>query len=221
MKTLQFLQLIVIFSCNLSIAQDAKDTKGEPIEELSFKTEWKGERIKLPPGFAPEMKLKGIEEIRFAPGMFKPESGSFFSYVFVFAVPGDSKLTKEVIEEEMLAYYRGLAGSILKRKGKEVDVGEFGFRMDKAESVESTPTSVKSESIAQYIGKLDWVEPFTTLEPQILHFELQSWSDSRTGKNYLFVCTSPKAVDGKNGIWKELRKIRRNFEVKSVDGKKN
>ena len=61
MKTLQFLQLIVIFSCNLSIAQDAKDTKGEPIEELSFKTEWKGERIKLPPGFAPEMKLKGIE----------------------------------------------------------------------------------------------------------------------------------------------------------------
>ena len=34
---------------------------------------WKGETISLPPGFAPGMKLQGLEKIRFAPGMFKPE----------------------------------------------------------------------------------------------------------------------------------------------------
>ena len=34
------------------------------------------------------MKLTGVEEIRFAPGMFKPESETFFTYVFVFALSG-------------------------------------------------------------------------------------------------------------------------------------
>ena len=55
-------------------------------EKLVFKTKWGGERIELPPRFAPTLGLKGIEEIRFAPGMFKPESESFFSYVILFAV---------------------------------------------------------------------------------------------------------------------------------------
>ena len=35
---------------------------------------WFGERIALPPkGFAPDLGLKGIEEILFAPGMFKAD----------------------------------------------------------------------------------------------------------------------------------------------------
>ena len=59
-----------------------------PADELIFKTDWKGERIVLPPKFAPDMKLTGVEEIRFAPGMFKPESETFFTYVFVFALSG-------------------------------------------------------------------------------------------------------------------------------------
>lgn len=221
MKAHQLLPLIVILSCSPSVAQEAKDpAAASPTEELVFKTEWKGERIKLPPGFAPEMKLKGVEEIRFAPGMFKPESESFFSYIFVFAVPGDSALTKEVIQGELLTYYRGLAGSIFQRKGKEVDTGDFSFKLENEESVESAPESVNPELISQYAGKLDWMEPFTTLEPQVLHFELQSWFDSGSGKGYLLVCTSPNSIDGKDAVWKELRKIRRSFEVKAVDGKK-
>ena len=62
----------------------------EPGEKLVFDTEWKGERIELPPTFAPKMKMEGIEEIRFAPGMFKPGEEDFFSYVFVFAIPAQS-----------------------------------------------------------------------------------------------------------------------------------
>ena len=48
---------------------------------------WFGERIALPPkGFAPDLGLKGIEEILFAPGMFKADQPDFFTYVFLFAV---------------------------------------------------------------------------------------------------------------------------------------
>src|SRR6476660_2607127 len=52
--------------------------------KLSAPDGWGGETMELPPGFAPDMKLKGSEHIRFAPGMMKPASDTFFSYAFVF-----------------------------------------------------------------------------------------------------------------------------------------
>lgn len=201
-------------ACAVSHAQETKDGAAE---KLVFKTEWKGERIALPPSFAPEMELKGIEEIRFAPGMFDVKSDSFFSYAFVFSVSSDQKLTEDVIRKETLAYYRGLAKSVLKGKGVEVDVGKFRFELEKAKAVKEAPESLaKPETGTQYFGKLDWVEPFATAKAQTLHFEIQAWSDQRTGRNYLFVCTSPKPPAETDPVWKELRGIRRGFTVLGV-----
>ena len=39
---------------------------------------WRGEAIQLPPSFAPKMTWKGLEEVRFAPGMFDPKKDDFF-----------------------------------------------------------------------------------------------------------------------------------------------
>lgn len=207
MNTRRILSLLAVVLCGSPLcAQEAKNAK------FTLKTEWKGERITLPADFAPDMKLKGIEEIRFAPGMFEADSETFFSYVFAFAVSADQQLSKAVIEAEMLAYYRGLAGGLLKRKGKEVDVSKFTFKMEQSKAAVNAPTVVKAESVTQYVGKLDWIEPFATAKPQILHFELQAWSDAKTKSNYLFVCTSPKAIADESAIWKEMRKIRSAFE---------
>lgn len=63
---------------------------------------WFGERIALPPkGFAPDLGLKGIEEILFAPGMFKSDQPDFFTYVFLFAVEAKPVLTSEVLQKEL------------------------------------------------------------------------------------------------------------------------
>ncbi len=185
-----------------------EETKPVP-EKLSFKTEWKGEVIALPASFAPEMKLKGIEEIRFAPGMFESGSASFFTYVFVFSVSGEQKLTGEVIRDEMLAYYRGLAKSVLAGKDVEADTAKFAFEIKKAEAAKDAP-----EAFTRYSGKLGWIEPFVTAKPQVLHFELQAWSDPKTTRNYLFVCASPRIPSAADPTWKELRDIRRTFSVK-------
>ena len=194
--------------CALSHAQDAAT------EALVFKTEWKGERITLPPAFAPEMGLKGIEEIRFAPGMFDVKSDSFFTYAFVFSVSADQKLPEDVIRKEILAYYRGLARAVLKGKGVEVDAAKFAFELKKAEAVKDASESVaKPETVTQYSGKLDWVEPFATAKAQTLHFEIQAWSDPQTARNYLFVCTSPKPPGEPDPVWQKLREIRRGFTV--------
>ena len=73
---------------------------------------WKGETSSRPPGFAPGMKLQGLEKIRFAPGMFKPESESFFSYAFVFRLGPKQDLSLKTVESEILVYYRGLAKAV-------------------------------------------------------------------------------------------------------------
>ena len=191
----------------------AQETKDAATGKIVFKTDWKGERITLPPSFAPEMGLKGIEEIRFAPGMFDVKSDSFFSYAFVFSVSADQKLTEEVIWKETLTYYRGLAKAVLKGKGVEVDAAKFTLELEKAKVANDAPESVAKETVTQYAGKLDWVEPFATAKAQTLHFEIQTWGDPKTARNYLFVCTSPKAPGGTDPVWKELREIRRSFTV--------
>lgn len=210
---LTLLAIAILFSGVESLSH-AQETKPVAEEKLVFKTDWKGERITLPPSFAPEMELKGIEVIRFAPGMFDAKSDSFFSYAFVFSVSADQKLTQEVIQKETLTYYRGLSKNVLKGKGVEVDASKFTFTLEKAKAVKEAPESVaKPETVTQYSGKLDWVEPFATAKAQTLHFEIQAWGDSETGRNYLFVCTSPRSPGETDPVWKALRGIRRGFTV--------
>jgi hypothetical protein len=205
---------------NLSAADVIAAASDAPDTTLVFNTTWKGERIQLPPPFAPAMKLKGTEEIRFAPGMFDAGSATFFSYAFVFSVSKDQALTEEIIQREILAYYRGLSESILKRKNVNADADKFTFKLQQAKEAAGTPEKVAASAKAvQYHGQLNWTEPFVTAKPQLLYFEIQSWADPATSRNYLFVCTSPKPRGDADATWTELRNIRRSFEVKGSSGK--
>lgn len=213
MRLFRLLAILGLVGTGATMAQDAVE---KSVKDMVFDTKWRGERITLPPQFAPKMKLKGLEEIRFAPGMFKPAAKDFFTYVFVFAVSEDQKLTEAVLKQEILVYYQGLSEGLMKRKGKAVDVSEFTFEMKKAKAATGGPKGVKAAAITQYTGQLDWVEPFATAEAQVLHFEMHAWHDAKTKKNYLFVCTSPKAIADGDTNWKAMRNIRQSFVVNPV-----
>ena len=136
-------------------------------EPTSFKLaapkDWSGETIELPPGFAPDMKLKGYEHIRFAPGMMKSGSDTFFSYAFVFELSPKPELTEAVVKDEFLKYFRGLCKAVLNGKFPDVDPSEFTLEL---QQVKPDPKQALNEKAAdsptQYTGKLDWVEPFAT-----------------------------------------------------------
>lgn len=166
---------------------------------------WSGETISLPPGFAPDMKLKGSEHIRFAPGMMKPTSDSFFSYAFVFELQSQPELTEVVVKEEFLKYYRGLCQSVLNGKVPDVDPSKFTLELQRLKSDPKHPLQEKKMNApASYTGTLDWVEPFATKKPQKLFLELQTWA--RNDRNYIFACVSPQPRD--KAIWKQLQSIR-------------
>ncbi|QDU27048.1 hypothetical protein ETAA8_21320 [Anatilimnocola aggregata] len=189
---LRMVAVSLLMSGSLLVAAEPKTA------QLAAPQDWAGETIALPPGFAPDMKLKGTEHVRFAPGMMKPESDSFFCYAFVFELEPQPALTEAVVKEEFLKYYRGLCKAVLRGKLPDVDPSDFALELQLVKS-DTEP--------AVYTGKLDWVEPFATKKSQKLNLEIQTWA--RNDRNYIFACVSPQARDA--AIWKQLHAIRTDY----------
>lgn len=176
--------------------------------KLAAPAGWGGETISLPPGFAPDMKLKGSEHIRFAPGMMKPESDSFFSYAFVFELQLQPVLTEAVVRDEFLKYYRGLCKAVLNGKLPDVDPAGFTLKLQRVVSDEKPASEERAKDApALYAGTLEWVEPFATKKSQKLNLEIRTWAGS--DRNYLFACVSPQGQDA--AIWKQLHTIRGDY----------
>ena len=176
--------------------------------KLSAPIGWGGETIKLPPGFARDMKLRGSEHIRFAPGMMKPDSDSFFSYAFVFELQPKPVLTETVVKEEFLKYYRGLCVAVLDGKLPDVDPSEFTLELQRLKSdVKPSSDDESAETPTHYSGTLAWVEPFATKKPQTLNLEIRTWA--RNDRSYIFACVSPQTLDA--AIWTQLHAIRDDY----------
>jgi hypothetical protein len=178
---------------------------GKPAYQMPAPQGWAKETIPLPPGFAPDMKWKGAEELRFAPGMYKPESDTFFSYAILFWLPGEQKVDAKSIEQEMLAYYRGLFQAVAKGKKLDVDASKFSVSLKDTTAAKpgQRPTG---EELRQYAGELKWVEPFVTGKPQTLRLEIHTWYCDKSKHTCVFMAVSPQPETA--AVWKALRDIR-------------
>jgi hypothetical protein len=194
MKNRSTVFLLLVFAVS-AVAQ-----KPQIKTDFTIDTEWRGEVIKLPPSFAPDMTIEGVEDIRFMPGMFQPEQADFFSYLFVITSTTGQKLTQKLVHDELLVYYKGLAKAVSKGV---IDPSGFTMKLSKDKK---TPEGLK----AAYTASVDWVEPFKTNKKQTLHFEVHV--SEHNGKDYMFVCVSPQKPG--HAVWKDLHKVRGTFKVK-------
>ncbi len=167
---------------------------------------WKGERLELPPGFAPDLGWSGVEHIRFSPGMFEAAAPDFFSYVLVFLLAPGSAVTEASLERELLTYYTGLSKAVMGDKKATDEATTFAISLSVAEKPLPGPESAPDATA--WSGALDWVEPFATRKAQQLHLELHVWEHE--GSPVVLSCVSPLVPDN-SGPWKELRAIRAKF----------
>ena len=207
MQEVSIAMLCLVSLCSSVFAEDAGQVR------LPVPKDWKGETIKLPPDFARDMKLKGTEHIKFAPGMFQSDSDSFFSYVYVFRLEKKPELKPKVIKQEFLKYYRGLAVAVLKDRASEIDTKTFTFKLKPVKDQNKTGSPKKK--LVEYTAELNWIEPFATQKPQKLRLEIQTWPAKE--HNFMFVCVSPKSKD--SAIWKQMREIRTKFHKQESDKK--
>jgi len=189
--------LFALFAVALSEATIAE----EPIRvEIETPKGWRTETLSLPTGFAKDMKLTGFEEVRFAPGMFRPDAEDFFTYCFVFCLPDQAPPNPKVLTEELLKYYRGLAVAVTRRSGIDVKSASFTLKI----------TPVK-DSKTKSRGVMTWIEPFATRKPQTLNLEIESVLVSSVKGCLLKIAVSPKPRDG--NVWKPMRKLLKGAKV--------
>jgi hypothetical protein len=174
----------------------------EPPYQVPTPTGWAKEKFALPPSFAPDMRWKGSEELRFAPGMFKANASDFFSYALLFWLPYDAETDAKALERELLAYYRGLAAAVLKRKKQKVDTSAFTLTIMPAKHQPDKRSD--GAAVVGYDGELKWTEPFATGKPQTLRLEIEIWPSAK--HRCLFICASPQSQTA--AVWKTLRQIR-------------
>ena len=209
---LRIFAVSLLMSATLLIAEEKNPAK------LAAPEGWAGETIELPPGFAPDMKWKGSEHIRFAPGMMKPASDSFFCYAFAFELQPKPDLTEAVVKDEFLKYYRGLCKAVLNGAIPDLDLSAFTLELQRVKSDTKTSSDEKAgDTPTLYTGTLDWVEPFATKKPQKLNLEIQTWA--RNDRNYIFACVSPQTRD--TAIWKQLHAIRDDYLKKYAEREKS
>ncbi|MCX7015828.1 MAG: hypothetical protein NTW86_25290 [Candidatus Sumerlaeota bacterium] len=107
----------------------------------------------LPPRFAPDVKLNGFEEARFAPGMFDNTSANYFTYVLGLTVDGTESIDSAGLKDFLEKYYTGLLRGVGQRMGMSVD----GSQIDA--EIESTQPAPKDG--AECLGKVALVDTFS------------------------------------------------------------
>ena len=73
---------------------------------------WKSETISFPLEFAPALAHRGVEELRFAPGMFDPNAPGYFAYAFAWRLDDAADLTADELGAELTTYFRGLLAAV-------------------------------------------------------------------------------------------------------------
>ena len=79
--------------------------------------DWSSESFALPPSFATDFAVSGVEEVRFAPGWDDPDSDRFWTYTFAWYLDGDANLTEQRLEKLVADYFSGLTKSVGRDNG--------------------------------------------------------------------------------------------------------
>lgn len=190
--------LIFIFSISASTRSQAHTP------QLLFEPgTWEFERFDLPPSFAPGISYKGVEELRFAPGMFKKDTATYFTYVFVAELAGVMTITQNDIHDYLLKYYRGLCSVTARDRKLTIDTSQITATVERRKG-----TPVK-ESI--YDASLNIFGVFTDGAPLKLSMEVKLLDAGSAKKTYLFFIAS--AREKTDPIWKTLYEIREKFTI--------
>ena len=138
---------------------------------LAAPADWRRERLSFPLSFAPELALKGYEDLAFAPGMFSPGTESYFSYVLALRLEGDLEIDAAFLDSFLETYYRGLCGAVAADRKIELDVA----------SIEAT---VEPDG-TRFRAQVALFDAFTTGEPLELVLEIDSHPGSEIGRAHV------------------------------------
>lgn len=181
-----FLGSCVLISAHLKAEEVAEkiESKPQPIHYQSTPQGWRFEPIAFPFEFAPNLKYKGVEELLFMPGMYKPAETDFFSYAFVWAIEKNALLSLSQLESDMYEYYIGLYNAV--SGGNNPQPIKLTFEGDEK----------------SFSGTILWTEPFATKKEQTLNFKGRQ--ELCASSNQLRIWFEVSPTNYIHPLWKKL-----------------
>ncbi len=189
--------LVLSFSLwfNATAQQPAPQLLKEPAN-------WAFERFQLPPVFAPSFPYRGVEELRFSPGMFDKGSTNYFTYAFAAQLDSTSSMPADSIRDYLLTYFKGLCNGTANDRKLVIDTSKI-------------TVSVKKKKVAPeteiYNALLNIFGVFADGAPIKLNMEIKVLPYARIKKTYLIFIASPR--EKTDSVWKQLYKIQQDFTV--------
>lgn len=164
---------------------------------LKEPADWRFEGMAIPPGFAPDIKLTGSEEIRFAPGMFDTHSSNYFTYAMVILANGTPELGAAELKEFLEKYYRGLSTAVGRGKGLSPDAGQMRTVVN--------PAPPGPEGKKRFVAEVVFFDSFTDGRKINLHVEALVIPRPALKQTCLIMLVSPSPKDA--AAWQTLREI--------------
>ena len=194
MNLLKCLIIIFVISSTSSNAQNF---------DLPIPEKWTTEIFPIPIDFAPEIKYKGEEHLRFSPGWGDSKSDELWTYFFMWWIDANSEITEKTLTDDLQHYYSGLVGrNIIRRK------------IDSALVVPTVVRIVKSDKVIssgnEYIGEVHMLD-YLSLRPITLNVNVQvvRCGDERVAALFA-ISPQPRS----HRLWAELLSIQQGFKCK-------
>ena len=188
--------ILLLFAFPLIVAVRAEAQQSP--EYLKAPVSWEFERFALPPGFSAGFPYKGVEELRFSPGMFKKDSADYFSYAFVARLDNTPALTREDVQNYLLLYFKGLCASTAQQRKLMIDTNKITVSIEKA-----------GNGSGEYNAILRVFGVFADGAPVTLNAEVKVLTGKDT--TYLVFIASPQKKT--HPIWQVLKDIKSRFSV--------
>ncbi|MBV8256143.1 MAG: hypothetical protein JO154_26345 [Chitinophaga sp.] len=176
----------------------------QPPYKLTTPENWTNERFGLPTDFAAQIPLKGVEDIRFAPGWGAPESEEHWTYAFLWWLEGRPQLNAALLQNYLYQYYTGLVGR------------NIGRRNIPAEKVIPVTTSIQAVKAlpgdeATYEGNihmLNYMQP----APMTLNVRIRVRNCQSQQHTAVYIELSPKPY--RHALWQQMDRIGNEFDCR-------
>jgi hypothetical protein len=163
---------------------------------LTGPADWRFEKIRIPPRFAPDVKLSGFEEARFAPGMFDTRAPDYFTYVLALSVKDVEVIDAAAIKDFLDKYYQGLSAAVGRRRQLAPDFSQINALVTPAQS---------GEGAGSYKARVTYFDTFNDGRKIVLNVQIQVATKADAKRTFITLLISPQPLDAE--VWKKLHDI--------------
>jgi hypothetical protein len=181
-----------------------------PARDWPVPPQWRSETIAFPLEFAPQLAHRGVEELRFAPGMFQSGAPDYWSYAFVWWVEDRPLQEAAALAQELTLYFRGLLSVVAKERATSARPGRpIPASVDPAAISCTLRSDGERDGWRRSLGDAVVQDAFGDGRKVTLHVVVAQRDFAAAGRRAILVLASPAELG--QGTWQQLEAVAASF----------